>query len=61
MKKFWLGALRKAAIDGDVDHGSMMAGQSINFVREIKSVSAVVEEIKTQAAEELGRVAVLTE
>ena len=56
LEKFWLGALRKAVVDGDVDHGSMMAGQSINFVREIKSVSAVINEIKTQAAEELGRV-----
>ncbi len=56
LEKFWLGALRKAVIDGDVDHGSMMAGQSINFVREIKSVAAVIDEIRTQASEELERV-----
>ena len=56
LEKFWLGALRKAVVDGDVDHGSLMAGQSINFVKDIISVKDVLLEIKKDASSELDRV-----
>jgi len=29
---FWAGALRRAVIDGDVEMGSVMAGQSVGMV-----------------------------
>jgi enoyl-[acyl-carrier protein] reductase II len=32
IEHFWAGALRKAVIDGDVEHGSLMAGQSVGMV-----------------------------
>ena len=56
LEKFWLGALRNAAINGDIDHGSMMAGQSINFVREIKAVKDIIRELKEDASAELERI-----
>ena len=32
IEHFWAGALRKAVIDGDVENGSVMAGQSVGMV-----------------------------
>ncbi|MBT3273164.1 MAG: 2-nitropropane dioxygenase, partial [Spirochaetales bacterium] len=29
LEEFWIGGLKKAAIDGDVENGSLMAGQSV--------------------------------
>ncbi len=59
LEKFWLGALRKAVIDGDIDRGSMMAGQSVDFVTDIKSVRNIILELEETAAKELERVAAL--
>ena len=32
IEHFWAGALRRAVIDGDVEAGSLMAGQSVGLV-----------------------------
>ncbi len=32
IEHFWAGALRRAVIDGDIEAGSLMAGQSVGFV-----------------------------
>ncbi|PXA98269.1 2-nitropropane dioxygenase, partial [Nostoc sp. 3335mG] len=32
IEHYWAGALRRAVIDGDVDNGSLMAGQSVGMV-----------------------------
>ncbi|MCP4693881.1 MAG: hypothetical protein GY859_37950, partial [Desulfobacterales bacterium] len=32
VEKFWMGALRNAAVDGDIKKGSLMAGQSVGLV-----------------------------
>ena len=45
LEKFWAGALRRAAIDGDVEHGSVMAGQSVGLVKSIQPVSAIMAEL----------------
>ncbi len=34
IEHFWAGALRRAVIDGDVESGSLMAGQSVGMVKE---------------------------
>ena len=36
IEHFWAGALKKAAIDGDIDNGSVMAGQSIGLIKKSK-------------------------
>ncbi|MCI5698074.1 MAG: nitronate monooxygenase [Clostridiales bacterium] len=45
LEKYTLGALRKAVKDGDVKHGSLMAGQSVAFVNEVKPVKEMLVSI----------------
>lgn len=54
IEHFWAGALRRAAVDGDVESGSMMAGQSVGMVKEIKPVSEILDELVGQALEALA-------
>ncbi len=49
IEHFWAGALRRAVIDGDVDTGSVMAGQSVGMVTREQSVAEVIEELVWQA------------
>ncbi len=42
---FWSGALKRAVIDGDIQTGSLMAGQSVGFIKEIKPVSDIIQEL----------------
>ncbi len=45
LEKLGVGALKKAAIEGDVEWGSVMAGQIVGMLREEKSVREIMEEI----------------
>ncbi|WP_420903827.1 NAD(P)H-dependent flavin oxidoreductase [Candidatus Magnetaquiglobus chichijimensis] len=45
LEHFWAGALRRAAIDGDVEHGSVMAGQSVGMVRAIQPAATIIEDL----------------
>ena len=56
VEKFWMGALRRAVIDGDVEHGSLMAGQSVGLVERIESVDAIMNDLVTGTEAELQRV-----
>ena len=49
IEKFWSGSLKKAVIDGDVEYGSLMAGQSVSMVKEIKTAQEIINEIVMQA------------
>jgi enoyl-[acyl-carrier protein] reductase II len=49
IEHFWAGALRRAVIDGDVENGSVMAGQSVGLVREIRPTLHVLETLLSQA------------
>ena len=51
IENFWAGALRKAVVDGDVEMGSVMAGQSVGMVNEIKSVAEIIDELVAQTVE----------
>ncbi|BAT72116.1 enoyl-[acyl carrier protein] reductase II [Thermosulfidibacter takaii ABI70S6] len=44
-----VGALRRAALEGDVEWGSVMAGQIVGLLKEEKSVKEIIEEIITGA------------
>lgn len=39
------GALKKAVVDGDVENGSLMAGQISGMVKKIQSVKEIIEEM----------------
>ncbi len=49
IEKFWAGALKRAAIDGDVENGSLMAGQSVGMVKGEQTVAEILTELLGQA------------
>ena len=49
IEHYWAGALRRAAIDGDIENGSMMAGQSVGMVTREEPVTAIMSEVIAQA------------
>ncbi|WP_217430991.1 NAD(P)H-dependent flavin oxidoreductase [Sphingomonas bacterium] len=55
IEHYWAGALRRAVIDGDIEHGSVMAGQSVGMVRREEPVAAILAELVDEAATALGR------
>jgi len=57
VERFWIGALRRAVVDGDVAQGSMMAGQSVGLMDDIAPMKQVVQTLVREAAEEVERVA----
>lgn len=46
---YWAGALRRAVIDGDVENGSLMAGQSVGMVTREQTTVEILEELVDQA------------
>ena len=55
IEHFWGGALKAAVIDGDVDNGSLMAGQSVGMVKSVQSTAEIIDELVAQAAAALRR------
>ena len=55
VENFWVGALRDAAIDGNVQRGSLMAGQSVGLVDKIKPIQGIIDEMVDDAEYELQR------
>lgn len=49
LEELTLGSLRKAVIDGDVIHGSLMAGQSAGLVKREQTCKEIIEEITGEA------------
>ncbi len=54
IEHFWAGALRKAVIEGDVENGSVMAGQSVGMVDKIQPAKEIIEEMVQQAETQLA-------
>ncbi|MDF0543597.1 nitronate monooxygenase [Sphingobium sp. H39-3-25] len=55
IEHYWAGALRRAVIDGDVDGGSLMAGQSVGMVTKEEPVADIIATLMAEAAEALSR------
>src|SRR3954451_21642595 len=55
IEHFWAGALRRAVIDGDIEHGSVMAGQSVGMVLAEQPVAEIIQELVAQACAVLAR------
>ena len=51
IEHFWAGALRRAVIDGDVENGSLMAGQSVGMVTQEQTAAEIIAELRDQAAQ----------
>jgi enoyl-[acyl-carrier protein] reductase II len=56
VERFWVGALRDAVVDGEVKQGSLMAGQSVGLVNEIKPLRGIMDELMEDAEAELQRI-----
>jgi enoyl-[acyl-carrier protein] reductase II len=59
IEHFWAGALRRAVIEGDVDNGSLMAGQSVGMVKTEEPVADILATLirEAEAALEIRRTA----
>ena len=49
IEHFWAGALRRAVIDGDIESGSLMAGQSVGMVVDERPTAEIIGELVDQA------------
>jgi len=56
VETFWMGALRRAVVDGDVKNGSLMAGQSVGMADRVIPVQALIDELLADADRELDAV-----
>ncbi|MEZ0498178.1 NAD(P)H-dependent flavin oxidoreductase [Sphingomonas sp. IW22] len=55
IEHYWAGALRRAVIDGDVEHGSLMAGQSVGMVTKEEPVADIIGSLVAEAAAALDK------
>ncbi|MDD3703185.1 MAG: hypothetical protein GX280_05635 [Lentisphaerae bacterium] len=55
VEKYWIGSLRRAAIDGDIEAGSLMAGQSVGLLEREMTIKELITELVTDADCELIR------
>jgi enoyl-[acyl-carrier protein] reductase II len=56
VEKFWMGALRCAVQDGDVDRGSLMAGQSVGLIDREETIAEIFDDLLGGIESELGHV-----
>jgi enoyl-[acyl-carrier protein] reductase II len=55
IEQFWAGALRRAVMDGDVESGSIMAGQSVGMLKEEEPVADIMQQLMAQSEAALTR------
>lgn len=55
IEHYWAGALRRAVVDGDVESGSLMAGQSVGMVTAEEPVAAIIARLVDEAEAALAR------
>jgi len=55
IEHYWAGALRRGVIEGDVDNGSLMAGQSVGMVSKEEPVAEIIASLMAEAAHALEK------
>lgn len=55
IERYWAGALRRAVIDGDIENGSLMAGQSVGMVKAEEPVAQIIAMLMEQSEAALTR------
>ena len=55
IEHFWGGALRRAVIEGDVENGSLMAGQSVGLVKDERPTQDIIDTLVNEAADALRK------
>ena len=56
VEEYWMGGLRKAVVDGDIDHGSLMAGQSVGLIHKTETTTQIIDNIAEDVEIECQRV-----
>jgi len=56
VENYWTGALRRAVQDGDVEFGSLMAGQSVGLVNQVRPLKEAIHVLISDAERELLKV-----
>jgi len=56
VEKYWVGSLRDGAVDGDVKHGSLMAGQSVGLIKKVQPLREILTELVEGADLALNKV-----
>ncbi|NQU42535.1 nitronate monooxygenase [bacterium] len=56
VETFWVGSLRRAVVDGDIESGSLMAGQSVGLVSEIRPIRDIIRKLTEEAEAQLEKV-----
>ena len=56
VEHFWVGSLRRAAVDGEVETGSLMAGQSVGLVNREQPLREILVELVAEADSALAAV-----
>ena len=56
VESYWIGALRNAVVDGNVEEGSLMAGQSVGLVSEVVSVKNIIKKLVKESNEAFNEV-----
>lgn len=55
IEHYWAGSLRRAVVEGDVETGSLMAGQSVGMVTKLQSADEIIQELAEQAVSALEK------
>jgi enoyl-[acyl-carrier protein] reductase II len=55
IEHYWAGALRRAVIDGDVENGSLMAGQSVGMVSKEEPVADIIATLMQECEAALAK------
>ncbi len=55
IEKYWAGALRRAVIDGDIENGSLMAGQSVGMLTAEEPVATIIAQLLAESERALTR------
>jgi enoyl-[acyl-carrier protein] reductase II len=50
IEHYWAGALRRAVVDGDIENGSVMAGQSVGLVKAEQPAADIFADLVAEAA-----------
>jgi enoyl-[acyl-carrier protein] reductase II len=54
IEHYWAGALRRAVVDGDVENGSLMAGQSVGMVTKEEPAADIITALVAEAVAALS-------
>lgn len=55
IEHYWAGALRRAVVDGDVENGSIMAGQSVGMLKAEEPVADIMQQLMSESEAALTR------